>query len=162
MRPSLVTQLGCRRVALLGLLCVLTSHCATSTDAPTSGGSQLDTGTAGDGGATADAGMLSDGGLDGGEQVYLLTMRNYLNQCSLSGLGDAGYLPTAAFVAGTVVPLQASPQPGYVWGYWTGTDGADSGDDLRMDTTVTMDANKQVLACCPQQGGAPICPSPMP
>ncbi len=163
MRHLPVPSAAWRRFALAGLLSVGTWRCATSTQDPlTDGGSSLDAGLPTDGGSSVDAGMPSDGGFDAGQQVYILTIANYLNWCSITGLGDAGYLPTAAFIAGTVVPLEASPLPGYVWGYWTGTDGADGGHDLNMHTTVTMDANKQVDACCPQEGGAPVCPTPMP
>jgi hypothetical protein len=151
MRHLPVPSAAWRRFALVGLLSLTTWRCTTSTQDPFT-----------DGGSTMDAGMPSDGGFDAGQQVYILTIANYLDWCAITGLGDAGYLPTAAFVAGTVVPLEASPLPGYVWGYWTGTDGADGGHDLNMHTTVTMDANKQVVACCPQEGGAPVCPTPMP
>jgi hypothetical protein len=37
----------------------------------------------------------------------------------------------------------------FIWGYWTGTDGATNGNDTSMHTTVTMDADKSVQACCP-------------
>ena len=46
-------------------------------------------------------------------------------------------MPLAALVVGSVAQLDASPQPGYVWGYWTGTDGDTGSGDHNMATTVT-------------------------
>ena len=72
-------------------------------------------------------------------------------------------MPLAALVVGSVAQLDASPQPGYVWGYWTGTDGDTGSGDDNMATTVTMNRNKQVVACCPQSPpAAQICASPIP
>lgn len=58
---------------------------------------------------------------------------------------------TATYPADTVVSLDAAAASAtFVWGYWTGTDGASTGgNDVNMSTTVTMDADKSVLACCP-------------
>ncbi len=147
MRQLRARAAGWRALALV--LAAVVCGCGASTDNASDSGPN-------------DSSPNADAGPDGGQAVYILTVTNYLNWCSISREGDAGYLPTAAFLPGTVVPLDASPLPGYVWGYWTGTDGADGGHDLNMDTTVTMDASKQVVACCPQQGGAPTCPVPMP
>ncbi len=95
--------------------------------------------------------------------AVLLTITNYLDWCSITVDGDGGYIPTAAYLVGTVVDLDASPKPGYVWGYWNGTDGDTGSGDPKMATTVTMTASKEVFACCPQSPpAAQICPSPMP
>jgi hypothetical protein len=105
----------------------------------------------------------TDGGPDGGNQAVILTIGDYQNWCTVTVDGDGGYRPMAAFVLGSVVQLSASPQPGYVWGYWTGTDGDSGHGDTNQATTVTMNANKQVVACCPEAPpAAQTCPSPMP
>ena len=94
---------------------------------------------------------------------WVKTLTNYQNWCTLTVDGDGGYMPLAALVVGSVAQLDASPQPGYVWGYWTGTDGDTGSGDHNMATTVTMNRNKQVVACCPQSPpAAQICASPIP
>ena len=86
---------------------------------------------------------------DGG--CCVLSIDNYLNWCSITENG-VPFSSSETFDAGTVVNLEAAPLAGFVWGYWTGTDGATGGEDLHMSTTVTMNASKAVLACCPQMG----------
>jgi hypothetical protein len=49
-----------------------------------------------------------------------------------------------------VVNLHATPATTFVWGYWTGTDADTGSHDPNMAATVTMNANKTVLACCPR------------
>lgn len=145
MRQRLGGDNGSRHLAGLASFCLLVFGCASTTL------------TAADGGPTADAGP------DGGEVAVILTITNYQNWCNVTVDGDGGYRPMAAFVIGTVVQLDASPQPGYVWGYWTGTAGDTGSGDPNMATTVTMNADKQVVACCPQSPpAAQICPSPTP
>jgi hypothetical protein len=145
MRQRLSVDTGWGSRAGLVCLCLLASSCASTTL------------TAVDGGPTADAGP------DGGEVVVILTLTNYQNWCIVTVDGDGGYIPMAAFVVGSVVQLDASPQPGYVWGYWTGTAGDTGSGDHNMATTVTMNTGKQVVACCPQSPpAAQICPSPTP
>jgi hypothetical protein len=110
-----------------------------------------------------DGGPKPDAGPDGGNVAVILTVSNYLNWCNVTVDGDGGYIPMAAFVVGTVVDLDASPKTGYVWGYWTGTDGDTGSGDHNMATTVTMTANKEVIACCPASPpAAQTCPSPTP
>jgi hypothetical protein len=141
----LAVDTGWRRFSLLVPFCVLVCGCASTTL------------TAADSGTTADAGP------DGGEVAVLLTIDDYQNWCTVAVDGDGGYRPQAAFVVGSVVQLDASPQAGYGWGYWTGTDGDTGSGDRNMSTTVTMNVAKQVVACCPQPSpAAQICPSPMP
>jgi hypothetical protein len=104
-----------------------------------------------------------DAGPDGGQVAVILTITNYQSWCAITVDGDGGYMPIAAFVVGSVVQLDAAPQPGYVWGYWTGTAGDTGSGDRNMATTVTMNTSKQVVACCPQSPpAAQICPSPIP
>ena len=99
------------------------------------------------------------GGPDGGTGCCVLSIDDYLNWCSITENG-APYVVSESFDAGTVVNLSAAPNQGFVWGYWTGTDGAAGGQDMKMTTTVTMNGNKNVLACCPSasqgcSGGMP-------
>jgi hypothetical protein len=104
----------------------------------------------------------TDAGPDGGQEAFILTIINYNDGCSITEDGSP-YRPMSAAVAGTVVALNATPVPGYSWGYWTGTDGDTGSNDANMATTVTMNANKQVVACCPlAPPSAQVCPTPMP
>jgi Divergent InlB B-repeat domain len=142
---------GSGRLVLVALCALLMCRCASTTL------TSLTDGGLPDGGSTADAGP------DAGEVAVILTIDNYQGWCTVSVEGDAGYRPMAAFVVGTVVQLDASPLPGYVWGYWTGTDGDGGSGDRNMATTVTMNTSKQVVACCPQSPpAAQVCPSPIP
>ncbi len=141
LRPRPSVDVGYERISGLSLFCLLAWGCASATL------------TAADGGSNP----------DGGNVAVILTLSNYSDWCSVTVDGDGGYIPMAAFVVGAVVDLDASPKPGYVWGYWTGTDGDTGGGDRNMSTTVTMTTNKEVVACCPQSPpAAQTCPTPMP
>ncbi len=94
------------------------------------------------------SGMPAAGGGTPDAGCCVLTINDYLNWCSITENG-AAYSPSESFDAGAVVTLDATPMSGFVWGYWTGTDGANGGQDMSMTATVTMNANKNVLACCP-------------
>ena len=91
-----------------------------------------------------------DAGPDGGVQ-FVLNISNYEVWCAILENG-VSYSTATQFPAGTVVTLSATPLTGYVWGYWTGTDADDGGIDTDMATTVTMDSERNVLACCPLRG----------
>jgi Divergent InlB B-repeat domain len=145
MKWPLRLDMGTGRVAFLLSLCLLGWGCSSVTLTST------------------DAGPNLDAGPDGGNVAVILTISDYLNWCSVTVNGDGGYIPMAAFVVGSVVQLDASPKPAYVWGYWTGTDGDTGSGDTKMATTVTMDASKEVVACCPQAPPATqTCPRPIP
>lgn len=121
------------------------------------GGSSATGGSSGTGGAGATAGT-------GGPTTYTLTITNYLGWCDLTengtkypGLGGAP--PAMSFPPGTVVDLSAVPNGLFIWGYWTGTDGDTGAHDTNMSTTVTMNGDKTVGACCPDPPPyAPTCP----
>ena len=81
-------------------------------------------------------------------ECCVLSINNYNNWCSLTENG-VPYSASENFSAGTVVSLEAAALPGFAWGYWTGTDGANGGQDMNLSATVTMNASKSVLACCP-------------
>ena len=79
--------------------------------------------------------------------MYTLMINNYSGWCTVTENG-ASYSPSKSFPAGTVVNLTAAPESGtFVWGYWSGTDAGSH--DTNMTTTVTMNADQNVLACCP-------------
>jgi List-Bact-rpt repeat protein len=107
---------------------------------------------AGCGSSTGGATGGQDGAADG-PVLYTLTVQNYLDWCDVSENGTAYAAtvpPVMSFAAGTVVNLNATAATGFVWGYWTGTDGdATSAHDKSMATTVTMTSNKTIVACCP-------------
>ena len=158
-----------RDIALVAALSVFVCRCGTSmqngrTPADTSPGSTSDAGLApSDAGVTTgDAGADMGSGADAGQAVFLLNILNYNTGCSITEEGGT-YRTLAAFFAGSVVSLDAAALPGYAWGYWTWTDGDTGSGDMNMAATVTMNANKQVVACCPlAPPGAQVCPAPMP
>jgi len=78
----------------------------------------------------------------------VLSIDDYLNWCSITENGVA-YRPSERFEVGAVVSLEAAAVPGFAWGYWTGTDGANGSEDMNPSATVTMNASKSVFACCP-------------
>jgi hypothetical protein len=86
---------------------------------------------------------------------FTLAVDNFDAWCNVTVNGTA--LNTTGeytFAAGTVVDLAATAAPGFMWGYWTNTAGANAGDgnhDPNMNTTVTIPATGtvSVLACCP-------------
>lgn len=88
-----------------------------------------------------------------GFEQFTLTIDNFLAWCSISENGAAGYSPSAVFNQGTVVTLNAAPVTGFIWGHWTGTDGDAGAGDTNQATTVTMKADRAVLACCPFPNG---------
>jgi hypothetical protein len=93
---------------------------------------------------------------DGFEILFSLTISNFEAWCTISVDASpyAAAIPTSSYRIGTVVDLSAQPATmEFVWGYWTGTDG-DTGPshDHNQNTTVTMTADKSVLACCPFSG----------
>jgi hypothetical protein len=78
----------------------------------------------------------------------VLSIDDYLTSCSITENG-VPYSASESFDVGTVVSLEAAALPGFAWGYWTGTDGANGGQDINFSATVTMNASKSVFACCP-------------
>jgi hypothetical protein len=126
--------------------------CGSSSPYPGSGTG----GSVGTGGSTGTGGTTGTGGRDGaadGPGVYTLTVQNYLDWCDVTENGTVypvSVPPVMSFAPGTVVNLNAAAATGFVWGYWTGTDGdTTSTHDKSMATTVTMTSNKTILACCP-------------
>ncbi len=111
--------------------------------------------------AGADSGSVagSDAGPDAGAGTYALKISNVSNWCDISVNGTttkAGSPPNLSYSAGTVVHLFGAPtSSSFVWGYWTGTDGATGSPahDTKATTTVTMSADKNVTACCPFANG---------
>ena len=138
------------RTALLAFAMLsvpVAAGCGSVTKAP-------DSGTAGSGGSTGTGGRNgSGGGATDGPLLYTLTVQNYLDWCEVTENGTAygpSVPPVMSFASGTVVNLNATAATGFVWGYWTGTDGdTASAHDKSMSTTVTMTSNKTILACCP-------------
>lgn len=97
-----------------------------------------------------------------GFEQYTLTITNYLSWCSVAVDGNppsTNGMIILDFPSGAVVPLHGEPASvEFVWGYWTGTDGDVVNNDPNQDTTVTMNADRNVLACCPFSGGGGTCP----
>jgi hypothetical protein len=140
------------------------SNGGTASGGNATGGTSTGTGGAATGGTstgtggTATGGASSNGG-SGGTAVAMvtLTIDNYLAWCSVQIESQA---PSAALTQqitvprDTVVHLKGMPaNAAFVWGYWTGTDGAAGGaaggKDTNKSATVTMSADKNVGACCP-------------
>ena len=119
---------------------------ASATGGSGQAGSSGTTGQAGSSGTTGTAGH-------GGLGPYALTVQNYLDWCNITENGTAypaSVPPVMSFAAGTVVNLNAVAGQFFVWGYWTGTDGdTTAAHDTNMTTTVTMNSDKTILACCP-------------
>jgi hypothetical protein len=116
-------------------------------------------------GGDAGGGGSSDGMLP--MPMVTLKLENYLNWCSVSvngGLPNTMGLQTLTFPPNTVVTLNGATANAslFVWGYWVGTAGDTSpSHDHSMATTVTMDTNKTVQACCPLTS-SPTTPCPPP
>ena len=95
-----------------------------------------------------------------------LTLEDYLSWCSVSvngGAASRAASQTLTFPMNSVVSLRADKANStFVFGYWVGTAG-DTGPshDTAMATTVTMDGNKTVQACCPF-ASSPNTPCPPP
>jgi hypothetical protein len=106
-----------------------------------------------------DAGPTQDAGTG-----LVLSVNNFDAWCSVTVNSEPLSLSgTYTFDAGTAVNLDAATTTGFVWDYWLGTDGANAGNgghDPHMATTVTMDANKNVLACC--DNSVEKCPTSLP
>jgi len=84
---------------------------------------------------------------DGGTaSAFTLGITNVQDWCAIT-VDGAAFEPTATYSydAGTVVDLTAvgSPPGTFTFAYWTGTD-----DNQSASTTVTMNANMTVSACC--------------
>jgi hypothetical protein len=80
-------------------------------------------------------------------EMVTLTLNNFDFWCTVTADGAAAPA-TKMYAKGTVVHLNGGPVgDSFVWGYWSGTDGGNH--DTSMMTTVTMSADKTVLACCP-------------
>ena len=108
----------------------------------------------------AGCGSSSGLGPDAGTTTFTLKISNVLNWCDITDEGTkstATSPPDKSYAAGTVVHLSAGPtSASFIWGYWTGTDGAAAGaphHDTSPTTTVIMSADKTVTACCPFTNG---------
>jgi hypothetical protein len=130
---------------------------------PLDSGGQADTGSPVDA-ATADASDSGDAATDGGGVT--LTVQNYLSWCTVAvngGGSSTAATQTLTVQPGTVVNVSGDlSSPTFVWGYWVGTAGdtAAAHDTAKM-TTVTVNANKTIQACCPF-AAAPNTPCPPP
>ncbi len=102
--------------------------------------------------ANAPAQASDDIFLNGYEQ-FTLTIGNVLDWCSIKEDGGASYMASAVLNQGKVVNLSAEPISGFIWGHWTGTDGDSGSGDENKVTTVTMDSDRAVIACCPFPNG---------
>jgi hypothetical protein len=99
--------------------------------------------------AAQDASNTVDAGI-----MYTLTINNYLSWCSVKIDTDPARTNatiTKMFDAGTVVQLTGDKASNsFKWGFWTNTAGDTTVNrDQQMMTTVTMDSDKTVVACCP-------------
>jgi Divergent InlB B-repeat domain len=97
-----------------------------------------------------DAGPTNDAG-PGGFAGFVLNVNNYLDWCSVqvNSAPPIDVSGTYTFDAGTVVTLHATGLTGFTFDYWLGTDGVDAGGlDQNASTTITMDSDVNVLACC--------------
>ena len=96
---------------------------------------------------------------DGLDFMVTLTIDNYLSWCNVE-VGNlapsGGATVTLSERLGSTVFVDANPKAGFLWGYWTGTDGdTTAAHDKSQLTTVTMTTDKSVLACCPLPSGQP-------
>jgi pectate disaccharide-lyase len=109
-----------KRVFALAAFLILVSHCGSTSSG---GGPQNDAGTSG----------------------LVLTIDDDINWCSLTVDSSAPFVGSAtySFDAGTLVSLHAAGIPGFTFAYWSGTD-----SNTSASTTVTMNANMTVKACC--------------
>ncbi len=136
-------------------------------DSDDDSGSNADTGTMMDSGSHSDSGSedaatadtatdttTSDSATEDAAATFELQVENYLSWCSISidgGAESTTERQAFSFPAGTVVDLSGDlANSTFVWGYWYGTDGDTTADhDTNHDTTVTMDSDKLIQACCP-------------
>jgi hypothetical protein len=133
-RPPLVCLLF-----LASFLVLACSSASTPDDAGSEDGGPLDAGPS-DAGAS-DAGPA--------REIFTLSINNYRDWCSIAEDGIAFTPNPKHFFSGAVVNLHAAPLPGFVWGYWTGTDADTGSHDTSMTATATMTGYKSLLACCP-------------
>jgi hypothetical protein len=106
--------------------------------------------------------------VDSAFPTFTLTLENYDSWCSVSvnsGFASTTGRQVLTFPVGTVVDLAGAPANGtFIWGYWVGTAGDTlAAHDQNTSTTVTMDQDRLVQACCPfaSAPGNP-CPPPTP
>lgn len=134
-------------------------------------------GPAGDSGATLDSGGQDTGAADGAlsdaagsgdasDGGVTLTVQNYLSWCTVAvngGGSSAAATQTLTVQPGTVVNVSGDKASAtFVWGYWVGTAGdTTAAHDTAKMTTVTVNANKTIQACCPF-AVAPNTPCPPP
>jgi hypothetical protein len=89
---------------------------------------------------------------DAGPTVPNLTVVNFDGWCTVTQ-SPPPVSGTGTYTPGTVVSLSATANTGFMWGYWTGTAGANAGNDFKdpnmMTTVTTIDGNQTVVACCP-------------
>ncbi len=91
---------------------------------------------------------------DMASNMATLKLEDYLSWCSVtvnSGTAATTAVQSLTFPKGTVVHLSADKASAtFVFGYWIGTAG-DTGaaHDTSMTTTVTLNADTTVQACCP-------------
>jgi hypothetical protein len=134
------------------------------------GSPATDTGTAADTTsadttATDGAGETStDAATDSGKVT--LTVENYLAWCTVSVNGastSTASVQTIDVTPGTVVNLVGDKANAtFVWGYWYGTAGdTTAAHDTAKTTTVTVNANMKIQACCPF-ATSPTTPCPPP
>jgi hypothetical protein len=115
-------------------------------------------------GATSDASDSGDAASDGG--AVTLTVQNYLSWCTVAvngGGSSTAATQTLNVQPGTVVNVSGDLSSAtFVWGYWVGTAGdTTAAHDTSKTTTVTVNANKTIQACCPF-AAAPNTPCPPP
>lgn len=87
---------------------------------------------------------------NGLEAPFTLTITNDVAWCSVTidgGLPASTGIITASIFPGIVAQLHADPLPGFIWGFWNGTD--DGNGYTVQDTTVTMTSDLGVEVCCP-------------
>lgn len=86
--------------------------------------------------------------------TFSLKLENYLSWCSVAvngGTANTTAVQNLSFPAGTTVNLTGGPANAtFVWGYWVGTTGDVSAThDVATATTVVLNQNRTVQACCP-------------
>jgi hypothetical protein len=102
-----------------------------------------------------------------GGAMFTLKLENYLSWCTVSvnsGTSSTSGLQTLSFAPNAVVNLAGDKLTGFEWGYWVGTVGdTTAAHDTAMNTTVQMDKDRTVQACCPFASGPQAhqpCPAP--
>jgi hypothetical protein len=139
--------------ALFGSL-LLIAGCgggSNSTDGPAAG--DMSKASAADMTTMAMPDMATSSTGDGGG-MFTLKLENYISWCALTVNNNAVPImdvQTLQFAPNTVVNLSGDKKNAtFVWGYWVGTTGdVGPSHDTMMMTTVKMDSDKTVQACCP-------------